>query len=101
MALGSVQGIYLIADTATGRLYVGKVDGRERILGRWSAYVRDGHGGNVALRELAGLDPDHARQFEFSILRVFAPMAIASEVDKAESHYKRALLTRQFGMNRN
>lgn len=41
------------------------------------------------------------RQFEFSILRVFAPMAIASEVDEAEAHDKRALLTRQFGMNGN
>lgn len=33
-ALLSVQGIYLIADTSTGKLYVGKADGSERILGR-------------------------------------------------------------------
>lgn len=52
-ALGAVQGIYLIADTSTGSLYVGKADGGERILGRWAAYARDGHGGNVALRDLA------------------------------------------------
>jgi excinuclease UvrABC nuclease subunit len=53
-ALGSVQGVYLIADSSTGQLYVGKA---ERILGRWNAYAyayaRDGHGGNVALKELA------------------------------------------------
>ncbi|HEY2834267.1 MAG TPA: hypothetical protein VGJ14_17715, partial [Sporichthyaceae bacterium] len=30
-ALGSVQGIYLIADTSTGRLYVGKADGSGRV----------------------------------------------------------------------
>ena len=42
-ALGGVQGICLIADTATGKLYVGKADGGERILGRWTTYARDGH----------------------------------------------------------
>ena len=45
-ALGAVQGVYLIADSSTGHLYVGKADGPERILGRWTAYARDGHGGN-------------------------------------------------------
>jgi hypothetical protein len=47
-ALSSVQGIYLIADTTTGKLYVGKADGAERFLGRWGEYARNGHGGNVA-----------------------------------------------------
>ena len=102
VALGSVQGVYLIADSTNGKLYVGKADGRERILGQWSAYARDGHGGNVALRDLAGLDPSHARHFVFSILRVFGPSVIASEVSEAEAHYKRALLSRRpFGMNWN
>ena len=101
-ALSAVQGIYLIADSTTGKLYVGKADGRERILGRWSSYARDGHGGNVALRDLAAVDPRHAHHFVFSILRVFGPSAIASEVDEAENHYKRALLTRHpLGMNWN
>jgi hypothetical protein len=100
-ALGAVQGIYLIADTSTGQLYVGKADGGERILGRWTAYARDGHGGNIALRELAGLDPTHARHFQFSILRVFGPSVPTAEVDAAEAHFKRALLTRQHGLNRN
>lgn len=100
-ALGAVQGIYLITDTSTGQLYVGKADGTERILGRWTAYARDGHGGNVALRQLAGLDPTHARHFQFSILQVFGPNAPTAEVDEAEAHYKRALLTRQYGLNRN
>lgn len=100
-ALGSVQGIYLIADTSTGHLYVGKADGRERILGRWSQYARDGHGGNLALRDLVGLDPTHARHFQFSLLRVFSPSALATEVDEAEAHFKRAILSRQFGLNRN
>ncbi|MFK0042439.1 GIY-YIG nuclease family protein [Paenarthrobacter sp. NPDC090517] len=100
-ALSSVQGIYLIADTKSGQLYVGKADGNERFLGRWSAYARTGHGGNVALRELAALDLLHPQYFQFSILQVFSPSAPASQVDAAEAHYKRALLTRQFGYNRN
>lgn len=100
-ALGAVQGIYLIADTSTGGLYVGKADGAERILGRWSQYARDGHGGNVALRDLAGLDASHAQHFRFSLLRVFGPSVPMPEVDEAEAHYKRALLTREYGLNRN
>lgn len=100
-ALRSVQGIYLIADTSTGRLYVGKADGVERFLGRWSEYARNGHGGNVALRELAAADARHRQHFQFSILQVFSPSAPAAKVDAAEAHFKRALLTRQFGMNLN
>jgi hypothetical protein len=100
-ALAAVQGIYLVADTSSGELYVGKADGTERILGRWRAYARDGHGGNVALRELAEVDVTHRRHFVFSILRVFGPTATTAEVDAAEAHYKRALLTRQHGLNRN
>lgn len=99
--LKSVQGVYLIADTSTGQLYVGKADGAERILGRWSSYAKTGHGGNVALRELDALDMSHRKHFQFSILRVFSPGTSTAEVDGAEAHYKRAFLTRQFGLNRN
>jgi hypothetical protein len=115
-ALSEVQGIYLITDSSNGRQYVGKADGAERILGRWTAYARDGHGGNVALRELVDAsaltganekavaqDPrdDHARHFVFSLLRVFGPSTPSTEVNAAESHYKAALMTRKFGLNRN
>lgn len=111
VALSEVQGIYLITDSTTGKQYVGKADGAERILQRWMSYARDGHGGNLALRELAFSDidgdegarvrTDHARHFLFSILRVFGPSTSSSEVDAAEAHYKRALMTREFGLNRN
>lgn len=110
VALSEVQGIYLITDTTNGKQYVGKADGAERILGRWMSYARDGHGGNVALRDLAfasvgdedaKVRTDHARHFVFSILRVFGPSTSSTEVDAAESHYKRALMTREFGLNRN
>ncbi|WP_415854136.1 GIY-YIG nuclease family protein [Sinomonas sp. G460-2] len=108
VALKAVQGIYLITDSTNGKQYVGKADGAERILGRWTSYAKDGHGGNKALRELAydstGEDPvktDHARHFVFSLLRVFGPSTSSTVVDAAESHYKEALMTRAFGLNRN
>lgn len=107
-ALAEVQGIYLITDSSNGKQYVGKADGAERILGRWTTYARDGHGGNVALRELVhdsatgkAVKTDHARHFVFSLLRVFGPSTPSSEVNSAESHYKAALMTREFGLNRN
>lgn len=108
VALKEVQGIYLITDSTNGKQYVGKADGAERLLTRWTTYARDGHGGNVALRELAydsaageTTKTDHARNFVFSLLRVFGPSTPSTEVDSAESHYKDALMTRQFGLNRN
>ncbi|GAB2707719.1 GIY-YIG nuclease family protein [Arthrobacter bambusae] len=110
VALSEVQGIYLITDSTNGKQYVGKADGAERILGRWTAYARDGHGGNVALRDLAydstdgettRIQTDHARHFVFSLLRVFGPSTPPSEADAAEAHFKRALMTRKFGLNRN
>lgn len=100
-ALSSVQGIYLIADTSSGKLYVGKADGSERILGRWTAYAKTGHGGNVALRELDALDLSHRQHFMYSLLRVFGPSVPTAEIDDAENHFKRALLTRHHGLNRN
>lgn len=100
-ALSAVQGIYAISDARTGQLYVGKADGATRILGRWASYAQDGHGGNVALRELGVTDPGHKEDFVFSILRVFDPSAPETEVNAAESHFKQALLTRRFGLNRN
>lgn len=94
-ALSSVQGIYLITDTNDGRQYVGKADGAEKVLQRWSTYAANGHGGNVELR---GLNPS---AFRYSLLRVFDPSTPTRDIDAAESHFKTALATRQFGLNRN
>ncbi|BDZ61113.1 hypothetical protein Lsed01_02493 [Demequina sediminis] len=100
-ALGAVQGIYLIADRSTGKLYVGKADGSQRILGRWRQYADSGHGGNVALRDALGVDPERAQHFTWSLLRVFGSNTTPDEVDAAESHFKETLLTRKYGFNRN
>lgn len=94
-ALSSVVGIYLITDTQDGRQYVGKADGSESVLQRWTAYATNGHGGNV---ELKGLDPGC---FRFSVLRIFDPATPSREVNAAESHFKHALDSRRHGLNRN
>ena len=93
-ALKAVQGVYLIADTTNGRLYVGKADGGERIYGRWAAYARNGHGDNIELKRLLREDPRYCSHFVYSLLRVFGPEATRETVNAAESQYKRALLTR-------
>lgn len=94
-ALASVMGIYLITDTRDGRHYVGKADGVENILQRWTAYATNGHGGNLELRSL---DPT---SFRFSLLRVFDPATPLFAIDAAESHFKHALDSRHHGLNRN
>lgn len=94
-ALASVIGIYLITDTSDGRHYVGKADGAENLLQRWAAYAANGHGGNVELR---GLDPSN---FRLAVLRVFDPATPTDEINRAESHFKRALDSRRHGLNRN
>lgn len=94
-ALSNVAGIYLITDTSSGRQYVGKADGTERIRQRWAAYAANGHGNNVQLK---GLDPSH---FRFSILRVFDPTIVSKVINEAENHFKVALDTRQHGLNGN
>jgi hypothetical protein len=101
-ALSVIQGIYLITDASTGKHYVGKADGKEGIFGRWRAYAGDGHGGNLSLMELDGLDPTHRAHFMFSILRVFGPEVPTKDVNAAETHYKDALRSRvPFGYNKN
>lgn len=100
-ALSAVKGIYLITDTTTGRLYVGKADGADGIWRRWCTYVRTGHGHNVALKKEFGIEapPERQNDLRFSILEV-ADLN-ASDIDQREAHWKRILLSRAYGYNRN
>lgn len=90
-ALSSVNGVYLIRDTSTGKLYVGSAYGVEGIYGRWKSYATTGHGND---KLLIGLD--HSK-FEFSILEI-APYTLSQqEVVQIENKWKDRLGTRQFG----
>jgi len=94
-ALSSVNGIYLIQDKSSGKLYVGSAYGISGIFGRWSEYAKNGHGGNQELKEL------NPNNFEFSILEIASPTNTADDVITIENRWKEKLGTRQFGLNNN
>jgi len=102
-ALSSVKGIYVITDTQTGQLYVGKASGADGIWGRWCAYAATGHGGNVALRKEFGIEATDERRhaLRFAVLEIADLSATEDDINKRESHWKSVLLSRGHGYNRN
>lgn len=101
-ALFNVKGIYLIVDTLTGKQYVGSAYGEECLWQRWSNYAKDGHGGNVELKEILKTNgEDYKYNFKYSILEI-CNMNLGNEyVIQRETHWKETLLTRRFGLNKN
>lgn len=101
-ALSSVAGIYLISDTESGKLYVGSATGEGGIWQRWSGYSATGHGGN---KELVALMDEFGSEsisgFRFAVLEIADTHASKDDVLARESHWKRVLLTRDFGFNAN
>lgn len=101
-ALANIKGIYLITDTNTGKLYVGKADGEAGLWSRWSAYIGNGHGGNKALRFIVDKEGhEYTRKF-FQITLLEAHMRATDEfIYKREAYWKRALCSREHGLNEN
>jgi hypothetical protein len=100
-ALSAVGGVYVLADSVDGKLYVGSAYGEGGIWGRWSQYL-NGHGGNVALRELVGAEKaKRAQTFSFAILETADTSAGRDDLLAREAHWKRVLLSREFGHNAN
>ena len=101
-ALSNVKGIYLIVDTLSGKQYIGSAYGDECIWQRWSNYAKDGHGGNVELKELLKTYGENYKyNFKYSILEV-CNMNLGNEyIITRETHWKEVLLTRKFGLNKN
>lgn len=101
--LSSVKGIYLISDTRTGKLYVGKADGEEGIWARWAEYSLTTHGHNVALAREFGIEtsPERQHDLRFSLLEIADLNAMPSEINARESFWKEILLSRQHGYNMN
>lgn len=102
-ALENVKGVYLIADKSNGKKYVGSAYGDAGIWSRWSCYMGTGHGWNdelVKLRRDKG--NEYAReQFRFSVLEVMVKSTPDETVLAREAHWKKALLTREHGYNKN
>lgn len=94
-ALSSVNGIYLIQDKSSGKLYVGSAYGEGGIYGRWDAYTKGAHSRISRLRDL---DPQY---FQFSILEIIPATTSWDDVIDRENRWKEKLSTRQFGLNEN
>jgi hypothetical protein len=105
-ALSSVKGVYVITDTATGKLYVGSASAEsDGLWGRWSDYanVRNLTGGNKefeALRQTLG-DDYIVANFQYTILEVFDPKTRPELILQRENFWKKALVSRHHGMNHN
>lgn len=99
--LGSVAGVYLILDTATGKQYVGSAYGDGGIIKRWSQYARTGHGGNAQLKALLAERLNARNDLQFSVLQTLSPSLTAREVIAYERLHKVKLGTRAHGLNSN
>jgi hypothetical protein len=98
-ALENQKGIYLITDKSNGKMYVGSAYGDYMIYGRWSTYVKNGHGNNADLRTL---DFSHIKDnFYYSILEIYKSTTPNEIILKRETWWKKILQSRDFGYNKN
>lgn len=94
-ALRTSRGVYLLTCPRDGSLYVGSAAAEGGFWARWSDYRANGHGGNVALIDREPSD------FIVSILEVAGSVASPDDILAAEALWKRKLLSRELGLNRN
>jgi hypothetical protein len=101
-ALANIKGVYAIVDTNTGRLYIGSATGNEGIWQRWVNYAETGHGGNKELKALLSRKGmKYARNFQYTILEIADFHATDDDIKAREGHWKRALMSRDRGLNWN
>jgi hypothetical protein len=101
-ALSNVKGVYLISDRKTGKLYVGSAYGEDAFWTRWKSYVETGHGGNILLKEILGVNAnEYLQNFNFSILEIMKMHTDDAQIINREGYWKSILLTRTFGYNKN
>ena len=90
----------MIADSGTGKLYVGAAYGVGGIWQRWMNYAQTRHGGNVQLRPLVDADEQGAESsFKFAVLEIADLKAGDVDIHAREEHWKRVLQTRPHGLN--
>lgn len=100
--LTAVYGVYVIYDNATDQLYIGSAYGENGgIWGRWSDYVKDGHGGNLSLKQLIQADPNHASNFTFSLVMILSKSSTKEAVIAKETAFKEKFGTKIHGLNNN
>jgi len=98
-ALQNQKGVYLITDKSNGKNYVGSAYGENMILGRWKAYVKTGHGGNIGLKNLSF---EYIKNnFKYSILDIYKSTTNDQIILERETWWKNVLESREFGYNEN
>lgn len=101
-ALSNVAGVYVICDLVNGMQYVGSAYSGVGLWQRWAAYAANGHGGNKELKSLLrDKGPGYANNFQFSIVEVCDINASPDFIVSRECHWKKVLLSREFGYNYN
>jgi hypothetical protein len=90
--LKSVKGVYLLVCTATGKQYVGSAKGDQSLWGRFVDYTTNGHGGNVELKRRG------RSAYRVTVLEV---VNSDSGIERIEEAWKRKLMTKKYGLNRN
>ncbi len=97
-----MQGIYLISDIINGKLYVGAAYGKDAFWQRWTAYAKNGSGGNKKLKKALEKNGfNYVNNFRYSILEVYSKhIKTEKYILDRESHWKNILRTRgEFGYN--
>jgi hypothetical protein len=102
-ALEHMKGVYVIHDRTSGKPYVGSAYGDTGIWSRWGQYVDSLHGGNIDLRELVEREgEDQVREnLSFALLEFWSMRTPDDHVIERERYWKRVLLSREFGHNKN
>ena len=93
--LRAAKGVYVLTCPRNKELYIGSAYGDSGFYGRWAEEARDGHGGNLQLKNREHSD------FQVSILEVAGSSLSDSEIIQLESHWKTKLQTREMGLNSN
>ena len=100
--LEAVGCVYVVADSKTGKMYVGIAHGEGGIWNRWAQYAENGHGGNKRLLEVVDKRGEkYAANFRFAILEIADREIATEDLRKRESHWKNIFQTRAHGYNEN
>jgi len=98
-ALTNQKGVYLITDKSSGKMYVGSAYGENMLHGRWTNYIKNGHGGN---KELRNLKFDTIKEnFNYSILEIYKSTIDDKIIINRESWWKKTLMSKKYGYNSN
>lgn len=100
-SLRQSKGVYLLVDQKDGAQYVGSATGEHGFLGRWLAYAKDGHAGNVTLKAR------NHKEYVVTILETAGSAMDRNAILAREALWKEKLGSRadrlgdEFGLNAN